>query len=288
MSDVSSPPRLTVAQCATLSCLLEVIPPKPGNVHRGADFDDMTFLDLAVSAAAIGPILDEAVQKGVGATVLECVESTRRLVRKNTNLGIILLLAPLAAVPRSQPLRTGLPEVLAGLTPHDARDVYQAIRLAQPGGLGESAEADVHGNEPEDLIAAMTLAADRDLVARQYANGFSTVLEEALPLIVEKREADWSLSHAVVWTQLTLLSRYPDTLIARKCGAETAQQASDWAAKVLEQGTPADSQFVQAASDLDFWMRCDGHRRNPGTTADILAAALFAGLREGRIRPPFH
>jgi triphosphoribosyl-dephospho-CoA synthase len=276
-----------VGQCATLACLLEVTAPKPGNVHRGCDFEDMTFLDFAVSATAIGPVMDAAGKLGVGQTVLRAVQATRQWVAVNTNLGSVLLLAPLACVPAGQPWDTGVARVLAGLTARDAGFVYQAIRLAQPGGLGRSDQMDVAGSPPADLLAAMRLAAERDLVARQYVNGFQQVLEFAVPRLVEGVEAGWRLTDAVIHTQMRLMSEYPDSLIARKCGIETAMRSAELAARVLNTGTPGSPEYPRALADLDFWLRSDGHRRNPGTTADLLAAALFVILRDRRASPPF-
>jgi triphosphoribosyl-dephospho-CoA synthase len=144
----------------------------------------------------------------------------------------------------------------------------------------------VAGPAPDDLLAAMRLAADRDLVARQYADNFAEVLGEVIPPLKEGLERGWSPSVAIVYAQLTLLSRFPDSLIARKCGAAEAQQASDRAAHVLECGSPEGDAFWQAASDFDFWLRSSGHRRNPGTTADLIAAGLFALLRDGIMKLP--
>src|SRR5262249_5685863 len=153
---------------------------KPGNVHRGSDFEDLTYLDFAISAAVIGPVFDltASAQRPprVGSLVLAGVEATRSAVATNTNLGMLLLFAPLAIVPRHEPLASGVKRVLSHLNADDSRDVYAAIRLAQPGGLGKVPEADIHATPPEDLRAAMQLAADRDLVARQYVNDFAEVL----------------------------------------------------------------------------------------------------------------
>ena len=193
---------LSIGQCATLACLLEASSPKPGNVHRGADFEDMTFTDFAVSAAAIAPAMDSAVQHGVGAAVLAAVQATRRLVPVNTNLGTVLLLAPLAAVPRPQRLKAGIREVLRRLTARDAEAVYAAIRLAEPGGLGSADQMDVAETAPDSLLAAMAAAADRDLVARQYAEDFVHVLDHVVPWLVEGHAAGWPLTDAVVYAQL--------------------------------------------------------------------------------------
>src|SRR5688500_18315939 len=100
MSETAAP-QLTIGQCATLACLLEVTAPKVGNVHRGTDFDDLTFTDFAVSAVLIGPPMEAAANTGVGRAVLDTIAATRQHVATNTNLGMALLIAPLAAVPRS-------------------------------------------------------------------------------------------------------------------------------------------------------------------------------------------
>jgi len=278
---------LTIGQCATLACLLEASAPKPGNVHRGADFEDMTFTDFAVSAAAIAPAMDAAVERGVGASVLTAIQTTRRLVPVNTNLGTVLLLAPLAAVPRSQPLQTGIGEVLRGMTARDAQDVYAAIRLAEPGGLGTAEQMDVGQAAPDSLLAAMAAAADRDLVARQYAAEFAQVLDQIVPWLVAGRAAGWPLTEAVIYTQLRVLEAWPDSLIARKCGLATAERTAGLAHRVLQAGCPGDEAYYDELAELDFWLRSDGNRRNPGTTADLLAAALFAAFRESLIQPPF-
>ena len=278
---------LSIGSCATLACLLEATSPKPGNVHRGADFEDMTFTDFVVSAVAIGPAMQRAAQRGVGATVLEAVRATRRLVPVNTNLGTVLLLAPLAAVRRPQPLDVGVPQVLAGLTARDSEDVYAAIRLAQPGGLGATAEMDVAGTAPQDLLEAMRAAAGRDMVARQYTEGFTHVLGTVTPWIVEGVAAGWSLTQAVIHTQLRLMAAYPDTLIARKCGPQVAERAAALALRALQAGKPGDEEYLDQLGELDFWLRSDANCRNPGTTADLIAAGLFVVLRDGLVPPPF-
>ncbi len=278
---------LSVGQCAALACLIEATAPKPGNVHRGADFVEMSYPDFCASALAIGPAMDGAASGlRVGAAILQAIQATRALVGKNTNLGTVLLIAPLAAVPRDAPLASSVRDVLAALNAEDCRDVYAAIRLAQPGGMGRVDEADLASPPPDDLLAAMQLAADRDLVARQYVDGFAIVLNEVAAMILAGVERGWNLLDAVVHAQLRLMSAYPDSLIARKCGADRARQAADHAATVLELGSPGEDAYEDGLADLDFWLRSDGHRRNPGTTADLLAAGLFALLRDGRLNLP--
>jgi triphosphoribosyl-dephospho-CoA synthase len=281
---------LPLGLSATLAILWEVSAPKPGNVHRGADFEDVGFVDFAAAAAAVGPAIAAAPRAGVGATVLAGVWATRQVARSNTNLGTLLLMAPLACVPRDAPLRAGVAHVLESLTPADARDVYAAIGLAEAGGLGQVERGDIRDEPPPDLLAAMGWAADRDLVARQYVNRFADVLDHAAPRLATLAEAGWALADAIVRVQLELLSREPDSLIVRKCGPVVGRQASDWAAELLALGAPGDEAYHAGLADFDFWLRADGHRRNPGTTADLIAAALFALVRAGVLRPParFH
>ena len=280
------PDALTIGQCATLACLLEATAPKVGNVHRGADFENLTFTDFAVSAVAIGPTMERAGEEGVGRTVLEAIRATRQLVDTNTNLGMVLLIAPLAAVPRSDPLASGVAKVLRSLTAEDSLLVYEAIRLAQPGGMGKVKEMDVAAAAPADLLSAMSAAAERDLVARQYVEDFALVLKEVVPWLVEGTDRGWSLTDSIIHTHLRLLAAHPDSLIARKCGLETAGKVSTYAAAALSAGSPGEDSYHEATADLDFFLRSDGNRRNPGTTADLMAAGLFALLRDGRLKPP--
>ena len=280
--------QLTTGQCATLACLLEVSAPKPGNVHRGADFEDLTFYDMAAAAVAIGPAMDRALERPLGKTIYDAVVATQLAIDTNANLGTILLIAPLAAVQPSEWQTGGLAKRMAFLSAEDTRLVYEAIRLARPGGMGKVAEHDLAEEPPHDLLPAMQNAADHDLVARQYVNGFHEVLAVALPQLVEGVSQGWPLPVAIVRAQMQLLAAEPDSLIARKCGLDLARQVSTMAAKTLAAGQPGEETYERELAELDFFLRADGHRRNPGTTADLLAAALFAGLRLGRLQLPAH
>ncbi|MFN0020016.1 MAG: triphosphoribosyl-dephospho-CoA synthase, partial [Pirellulaceae bacterium] len=282
-------PPLSIGQCATLACLLEATAPKVGNVHRGADFENLTFADFVVSAVAISPAMEACsnpLQRvSVGATILEAIRATRQLVDTNTNLGMVLLLAPLATVPRQEPLASGIRKVLRSLSAGDSRLIYEAIRLAQPGGMGKVEEMDIAAQPPDNLLVAMAGAAERDLVAQQYVTDFDLVLSKVAPWLSESANR-CSLTDAIIHTHLRLLSVYPDSLIARKCGLEMAREVSTYAAAVLAAGSPGDDAYHEAAADLDFFLRSDGNRRNPGTIADLIAAGLFALLRDGKLQPP--
>lgn len=270
-----------VGQLVTMACVLEASAPKPGNVHPGASFEDATYADFVASAVAIGPVFRQAGTKRVGQVVLESVHTVRDAVGTNTNLGAILLLAPLAGVPVGVPCREGIGRVLEQLNAADCRDVYDAIRVAQAGGLGEAQAADVHGAPPDDLLAAMSLAADRDMVARQYAHGFADIWEFVLPALVEFTQQSRSIGRAIVLTQLATMARYPDSLIARKCGVEIAAESACRAEHVLALIKDSDSNGARRElAAFDCWLRDNKHQRNPGTTADLLAAALFVNLRD--------
>jgi triphosphoribosyl-dephospho-CoA synthase len=271
---------------AQLACLLEVTARKPGNVHRFADLDALHFIDFLSSAAAIAGPLETASTTGIGKAVKGAIEATRRVACTNTNLGIVLLLAPLAAVPADIDLASGVETVLAKTTVADARLVYHAVRLAQPGGLGEVAEQDIAREPTKSLREVMALAAERDLIARQYANGFRDVLCDALPELRRLMQPGTPLETAIVATYLNVLARHPDSLIARKRGLSQAIAVSRRAAELLESGWP-DCARAQAHVDaFDSWLRQPDNRFNPGTSADLVTAALYAALREGTIALP--
>lgn len=279
MTHALSPGRL-----AEIACILEVSARKPGNVHPEASFADTVFVDFLLSAGAIVGPLDRAREQGVGRTVLEAVEATRLVVSTNTNLGMILLLAPLAAVPATVDLRTGLRAVLDATTVEDARLVYRAIRQARPGGLGKAPEQDVAAEPTVTLLEAMRLASHHDLVARQYDCGYADVFEIALPSLRNGVRFGRPLERAILESYLWCLASLPDSLIARKLGNESAAECSRRAAAVF--GSLGLATERAAIAELDAWLRAEGHARNPGATADLMAAALFAALRDGTIALP--
>jgi triphosphoribosyl-dephospho-CoA synthase len=277
---------LDVGLCTQVACIWEATARKPGNVHRYQDFADTAYADFLLSAAAIAPVMTTACQHRVGVTVLESVRVTRRVVGTNTNLGIVLLLAPLAAVPPEEDLRRGVGRILAELDVEDARLVFEAIRLASPGGLGRAGEQDVHEEPTQTLRQIMALAAGRDLIARQYANGFAEVFEDGVPALRTGLEKTGSLEGAIIFAHLNLLARHPDTLIARKRGRAEAEEAGLRARAVLDAKWPGEQAGWAALTEFDAWLRAEGNQRNPGATADLLTACLFVLLHEETITLP--
>lgn len=284
MIEDAAPP-LSIGARAALACLWEATAPKPGNVYRGADFADLSYADFLASAAVTGPVFDRAAERSVGRLVLDAVRATRHAVATNTNLGALLLLAPLARAATAGPVRQQTAQIVQTTTIDDARDVYEAIRHAAPGGLGEVAEADIATEPDIPLHAAMALAAERDIVARQYGSGFADVFFVA-DAIERHMQGGKSLADAIVWTHMEQMARAPDTLIARKCGDAVARESAVRAARALELVTDDGEDFAAAAAELDFWLRGDGHRRNPGATADLVAAGLFVLLCEEKLSWP--
>jgi triphosphoribosyl-dephospho-CoA synthase len=278
-----------LAAFATLACILEASAPKPGNVSPGRPFRDMRYEDFVASAVAIGPELAIAGERPLGATILAAVRATKRWTHANTNLGVILLLAPIARAAHRlgdplaarQSLRNHLRSVLNETTIEDASLTYIAIRKADPSGLGTASEQDVAAEPTVPLGETMRLAAARDAIAREYVTGFALTFEIGVPALQAARAASLDWSDAAVETFLTLLAHQPDSLIARKLDMGAAEQTSRRAAEVLESGgvrTPA-GRAALAAFDVD--LRDEHNSRNPGSTADLTASTLFVALLEG-------
>jgi len=259
-----------------LACAWEASAFKAGNVHPRASFADLTHLDFLLSGTAIAPVLADAVGRPLGETVFDAVAATRRVVSSNTNLGIVLLLSPMAAVPESEDLQAGVRRILDATTVQDSANVFEAIRRAVPGGLGEAKDQDVRDVPTMPFRDVMALAADRDQIAAEYANGFDTIFRFGVPALLEGLEKYGRLERAIQHLQLRWLAEHPDTLIARKRGAAVAKEAADRARAVLAAAGPGSTAY----GELDRWLRADGNARNPGTTADLVTACLYVALRQ--------
>jgi triphosphoribosyl-dephospho-CoA synthase len=278
-----SPSAARIAAAATLACTLEACAEKVGNVTPTRSFGDACFDDFALSAQALGTAVAGAAPGRVGHTVYRAVAATARVAPSNTNLGMALLFAPLAAAAHGRggtSLRRRLAGVLRGLSVDDARWAYRAIRLARPGGLGRSDTADVRRLPAVTLREAMRLAAGRDTVAAEYVRGFAVTFDLALARLRRALSRGLSLLDAIVEAHLELMARVPDTLIARKAGAAAARAVAARARAVLRAGGIGTPQGLTAARRLDRDLRRGGNRLNPGTSADLVAAALFVWLLE--------
>jgi len=280
-----------IAAAAQLACLLEASAPKPGNVSPGRHFKDVRYEHFLASAAAIGVPLSGAGERPLGETILLAAKATSRWTRSNTNLGIVLLLAPLARAaagrtglaeqPRRGELRDALRQVLEGTTVDDARNVFAAIRLASPGGLGDAPDQDVADEPTVTLLEAMHMAADYDGIAREYSTFFATTFEVAVPALQQARTDGLSWDDGVVETFMTVLASQPDTHIARRGGVELAADISQRAAEVMRAGGVRAEEGRRALGYFDQSLRDPRNIGNPGTTADLTAAAIFVALLQG-------
>jgi len=288
-----------VAAAAQLACVLEVTAPKPGNVSPGLPFADSQYEDFVASAVAIGPVLAAAGTRRLGETIRLAVAATARWTRSNTNLGIVLLFAPLSRAALLEKgvvrgfqkahelrlLRSALAEVLAETTVEDARDVYAAIRQAAPGGLGRVGDQDVTNEPTLTLRDVMKLAADRDGIAREYVTDFQTTFDVAAPALLRARCDRLTWSDAIVETFLQLLASTADTHIVRRAGPDAAGDVTSRARTVLDAGGVRSDAGRRAILEMDRALRDDRHLLNPGTTADLTAAALFVALLGGAWHP---
>jgi triphosphoribosyl-dephospho-CoA synthase len=281
-------PAIEAARAAFLrACALDVAVRKPGNVSVASPGHGMQAQQFVASAqAAAGPLFEAG--RSVGERIEGAVAASFAAAGCNTNLGIVLLCAPLAlALERrtaGQSLRQAVEAVLAALDVADARAAYRGIARANPGGLGEAAQQDVHAEPDMDLRAAMALAADRDSIARQYAEGFGDLFGLALralpPGFSPMTASEAAVVAAVQRLYLCLLSRLPDSHIVRKHGQAVAQNvmsaAQPWHLRA-KAGEPLDDDPAFAAWDADLKLL----RVNPGTTADLTVATLFLAAVQG-------
>ncbi len=263
-----------IADAFIAACRDELEAPKPGNVHVFADGHGMTVDHFRLSAeAAAGPLCEHGAP--VGARIFGAVEATSTAVRQNTNLGIVLLCAPLAAAAEAGgDLRQSLSATLAGLTRADAEAAFAAIVLANPAGLGAAARHDVREAAQTTLLEAMKEAAPRDRIAFQYASGYADVFAIGITALAAAR--GWPAPWPAVSVYLAFLAAFADSHIARKHGEAAAERVREAAAivrdKFMTNADPADA--LAGLIAFDRRLKDDGF--NPGTSADLTVATLFA------------
>ncbi len=273
--------------------LLESGVKKLGNVYPGVAFDEMKYEDFCNAAREIGRRVESLFSSeetpGLGELVKESVAAMLGGVGVNTSLGTILLLAPMSLCSEvtypgtlrgrvqrwdSTCFRDALSLVLQSTTTEDSQSIYEAIRMTQPGGLGVSREHDVSSTAPVSILDAMRVAAVWDDIALQYTNRFEQVCQ-SVDYLLGFRERGRSLEQSVRMLQLYLLKERPDSLIVRKHGQYVGREIQARAREVSDSGEYGSRSFEIAWEELDRSMRVSGKRKNPGTTADLIAAALF-------------
>ena len=211
------------------------------------------------------------------------------MTSSNTNLGINLLISLLAKVFESQGKinEEAVDAFVDSISRDQTEFVYQAIRQMNPGGMEEVEQQDIQKPASESIRTVMTLAQDRDIVARQFTNGCADVIGNGANWLVEGKDKLGTWLLAIVWAQIRLMADAPDTLIVRKCGLEIGGKSQMLAQKAVDSGSQSPDEFWKSVSELDFWLRSDANRRNPGASADLVTASVFLGLLEGTIAAPF-
>lgn len=268
------------------ACETELEAFKPGNVSIYSAAHDMTVDDFRLSAHVSAPYICQA-DLSLGEKIFYAVKATREAVNCNTNLGIILLCAPIIQAfqqrQAGQELRAALHDVLGKTSQQDCAWVYKAIQLASPGGLGDSDDQDVHAVPEVTLTEAMVLAADRDLIARQYGSDFREIFDFTLLEYNCCLEISPDLAHISLMLYARLLEQYPDSHIQRKFDniydVLIAQKMTELVGMLRVQHF---SQCLGFLTELDQWLK--SNRINPGTTADMVVVTLLTGFLEQLIR----
>jgi len=273
-------PRLSEAEISELflaACRAELAALKPGNVHVHAGGHGMETAQFEVSAEAAAPWIAAHGEK-VGTRILRAVEASFAAAGCNTNLGILLLCTPLAAAAAmnlEQGLRDRLRAVLDGLDGGDAAAVYAAIRRAQPGGLGSAPQQDVAVPPTIGLLEAMQLAAGRDRIALNYTTCFADIFDFGLPELRRARALAGDETLAITTLHMAYLAQFADSHIVRKHGEAVANDVRRQAGALAELWQPV-ALRDNLPKLLDFDADLKRRNVNPGTTADLVVATLFA------------
>jgi triphosphoribosyl-dephospho-CoA synthase len=270
---------MTIEAAYLAACLNELAALKPGNVHRHADGHRMTVADFERSAAVSAPFVC-AKRASLGWRILSAVQATNCAVQQNTNLGIVLLCAPLAAaaegLKHASDFGVACTAVIGTSDLRDAEQVFAAIRLARPAGLGSVSRNDIEAAATVTLAEAMAQAAPRDSIARQWSRGFEDILDGGLSHFEAARRRWPNTAWAATSVYLHYLSRWPDSHVQRKYGPETAaalqQEAKEMAASFDAVDDP--TEMVGSLLCWDASLKAAGI--NPGTSADMTVATIFA------------
>lgn len=272
--------RAAIEAAFLVACRAELTALKPGNVHIHSAGHGMDITHFERAAQAAAPFLADPT-RGVGARILGAVGASVAATGLNTNLGIVLLSAPLAVAAGARngggDLRDRLLSVLKGLDRSDADQAFQAIVIANPAGLGRVDDNDVAGPPTMTLTEAMALAADRDRIARAYVTGYDDVFSLGLPTLQAARRTAANESLAITALHMSFLASFPDSHIARKHGLGVAEgvQAEALRAEGLWRPVPR-PESLEALLEIDASLKA--RNLNPGTTADLVVATLFADM----------
>ncbi|MDI6690667.1 MAG: triphosphoribosyl-dephospho-CoA synthase [Candidatus Bathyarchaeota archaeon] len=304
-----------ISKCLGLAILLEVSADKPGNVNLIVGFEGTRYEHFLASAVAATPYFELAAERGIavsqkkigindvelGRIIKDCIADINSWQHGgNTLLGTIILLSPMAAAAGMTPnkgentfeiqlLRENLRLVVESTTPEDAINVYEAIKIANPSGLGKAPDLDINNpdsvnriiKENISLYEVFKIASNYDRVCSEWINNYPITFDVAYPCLLRQLKESEDLNIAIVHTFLNVLSKYPDTFIARKVGIGKATEISFMAEEVLKLGGLSTSLGREKLREFDLTLRKSDSLLNPGTTADIIAAALALATLSG-------
>ncbi len=271
-------PVIDSAACAAAfraACEMDVLAFKPGNVSLESAGHGMSARDFLISAEVAAPCIADPML-GLGERIYRAIEATRLSVGCNTNLGIVLLAAPLIhAAQQRRPdegLADALDRSLDGFDLEQTTWAFRAIRLAAPGGLGRSQRHDVHDTAKAPLRMAMREASRRDCIARQYANGYADILGSGRAALAEARQRWGEDAPAMSTLFISYLADYPDSHVQRKHGAAAAEGVRQMARQCQKEVRLCGDwqQARKPLEELDRTLKSAGI--NPGTSADLSVA----------------
>ncbi|MCB5187279.1 triphosphoribosyl-dephospho-CoA synthase [Methylobacillus caricis] len=267
-----------VAEAFKAACMAELAALKPGNVHIFADGHGMVVQQFIQSAEAVATVI---AQPGltVGARILASINATWQVVDCNTNLGIVLLCAPLAQAAlgdEGSSLRDRLEQVLKALTIRDAELAFQAIVRASPGGLGDSAQHDVRDAPQITLREAMRESAQRDRIAWQYAHEFADIFDFGISHYEAAIKRWNNPAWATTVLYLAFVAEFPDSHIVRKYDLDQAQEVQQVAKRHLQAMLQHENPKLYQRDLMQFDTELKSRRLNPGTSADLTVATLMA------------
>ena len=303
----------SIARCLQLAILLEASAHKPGNVNVVTDFEKTRYEHFLASAVAVTPSLESGARRGiavsegkidvaevgVGKIIKYCVVDIAAWQHGgNTLLGTIILFSPIAVAAGMSSrnecldpseLRGNLKLVTSSTTPRDAVDVYDAIEIASPSGLGKAPDLDVKDPESKkrilekkvSLYEVFKIAEPYDTICSEYVNNYHVTFDLAYPFLSKHLDQTLDPSSATIQAFLEVLAKVPDTFIARKTNIQKAREVSLRTKEVVELGGVETSAGKKALNKLDKELRKQSNLLNPGTTADIIAAALAVKVLAG-------
>ncbi len=301
-----------LTRCIILASLLEVAGwPKPGNIHRTKNFKDTRFEHFLAGIAAIQPIFrrfcekiyDHEINTEKDYSFVKLGYFYKKAVKKmmkwqeggNILLGHVLLLAPLAAAAsiclklhktNFKNFVFNVKKVIDNSTVNDTIQLYEAIRLCNPGGLGKIDKYDINNEDSIEEIRTdkitlkkiFELSKEYDLISQEYSTGFNIIFNEGLPYFTKIFDQTNDINTTTVNTFLKILSEHPDTLIIRKSGLEAAKMVSNKSSEILKNGGISSEKGLILCHELDSALHEQKGKLNPGTTADLVAGVIFCAL----------